>query len=229
MALNAGPVFKFNEAISFFVGVDTQAEIDELWEKLIAGGGSPSRCGWLKDKYGLSWQIVPNALGQMLSDKDPAKVRPLHERDAADVQARCREAARGVQRRVARFAGRLFGRARLLRCLLRRRLLHGSASGLLCLSLPSSSPHASSRPSAPLLRRGRLRFRLRREHVLQIVGFAQPVGDRRFHLVTMRDVEDVVHASSSTPDRPASPAARAPSAPGTRTTSRYFRFGRTKK
>jgi predicted 3-demethylubiquinone-9 3-methyltransferase (glyoxalase superfamily) len=73
MALNAGPVFKFNEAISFFVGVDTQEEIDELWEKLIAGGGSESRCGWLKDKYGLSWQIVPNALGQMLGDKDQAK------------------------------------------------------------------------------------------------------------------------------------------------------------
>jgi predicted 3-demethylubiquinone-9 3-methyltransferase (glyoxalase superfamily) len=73
MALNAGPVFKFNEAISFFVGVDTQAEIDELWAKLTADGGSESQCGWLKDKYGLSWQIVPNALGEMLSDKDSAK------------------------------------------------------------------------------------------------------------------------------------------------------------
>jgi predicted 3-demethylubiquinone-9 3-methyltransferase (glyoxalase superfamily) len=73
MALNAGPVFTFNEAISFFVGVDTQAEIDEYWDKLIAGGGSPSQCGWLKDKYGLSWQIVPNALGEMLSDKDSEK------------------------------------------------------------------------------------------------------------------------------------------------------------
>jgi predicted 3-demethylubiquinone-9 3-methyltransferase (glyoxalase superfamily) len=73
MALNAGPVFKFNEAISFFVGVDTQQEIDELWDKLIAGGGAPSQCGWLKDKYGLSWQIVPNTLGQMLGDPDPAK------------------------------------------------------------------------------------------------------------------------------------------------------------
>jgi predicted 3-demethylubiquinone-9 3-methyltransferase (glyoxalase superfamily) len=73
MGLNAGPMFTFNEAISFFVGVDTQAEIDELWDKLIAGGGSPSQCGWLKDKYGLSWQIVPNTLGQMLSDPDPAK------------------------------------------------------------------------------------------------------------------------------------------------------------
>ena len=73
MALNAGPIFTFNEAVSFFVGVDTQAEIDEYWDKLIAGGGSPSRCGWLKDKYGLSWQIIPNALGEMLSDKDPEK------------------------------------------------------------------------------------------------------------------------------------------------------------
>jgi predicted 3-demethylubiquinone-9 3-methyltransferase (glyoxalase superfamily) len=73
MALNAGPVYKFSEAISFFVGCDTQPEIDQLWQKLTADGGAPSRCGWLKDKFGLSWQIVPNTLGMMLSDKDPAK------------------------------------------------------------------------------------------------------------------------------------------------------------
>ena len=73
MALNAGPHFKFNEAISFFVGCETQQEIDELWAKLSADGGASSRCGWLKDKFGLSWQIVPNALGRMLSDKDAAK------------------------------------------------------------------------------------------------------------------------------------------------------------
>jgi predicted 3-demethylubiquinone-9 3-methyltransferase (glyoxalase superfamily) len=73
MALNAGPHFKFNEAISFFVGCETQQEIDELWAKLTADGGEPGRCGWLKDKFGLSWQIIPNALGQMLGDKDPAK------------------------------------------------------------------------------------------------------------------------------------------------------------
>jgi predicted 3-demethylubiquinone-9 3-methyltransferase (glyoxalase superfamily) len=73
MALNAGPMFKFTEAVSFFVGCETQEEIDELWAKLTADGGSPSRCGWLKDKFGLSWQIVPTALSRMLSDKDPAK------------------------------------------------------------------------------------------------------------------------------------------------------------
>jgi predicted 3-demethylubiquinone-9 3-methyltransferase (glyoxalase superfamily) len=73
MALNAGPMFKFTEAISFFVGCETQHEIDELWGKLTADGGSPSRCGWLKDKFGLSWQIIPNTLGRMLSDKDAAK------------------------------------------------------------------------------------------------------------------------------------------------------------
>lgn len=73
MALNAGPHFKFSEAISFFVGCETQQEIDELWEKLTADGGAPSRCGWLKDKFGLSWQIIPNSLGGLLSDKDPAK------------------------------------------------------------------------------------------------------------------------------------------------------------
>jgi predicted 3-demethylubiquinone-9 3-methyltransferase (glyoxalase superfamily) len=72
MALNAGPEFKFTEAISFFVNCETQQEVDELWEKLTEGG-EESMCGWLKDKYGLSWQIVPNALGEMLSDPDPEK------------------------------------------------------------------------------------------------------------------------------------------------------------
>jgi predicted 3-demethylubiquinone-9 3-methyltransferase (glyoxalase superfamily) len=72
-ALNGGPLFKFTEAISFFVNCETQEEVDELWEKLTAGGGSPQRCGWLKDKYGMSWQIIPKALGEMLGDKDPQK------------------------------------------------------------------------------------------------------------------------------------------------------------
>jgi predicted 3-demethylubiquinone-9 3-methyltransferase (glyoxalase superfamily) len=73
MALNGGPHYKFNEAVSLFVGCETQEEIDELSARLTAGGGEPGRCGWLKDKFGLSWQIVPNALGRMLSDKDAAK------------------------------------------------------------------------------------------------------------------------------------------------------------
>jgi predicted 3-demethylubiquinone-9 3-methyltransferase (glyoxalase superfamily) len=73
IALNAGPQYKFTEAVSFFVGCDTQEEIDTLWAKLTADGGSPSQCGWLKDKFGLSWQIVPNSLGRMLGDKDPAR------------------------------------------------------------------------------------------------------------------------------------------------------------
>ena len=73
MALNAGPHFKFNEAISFFVGCETQQEIDELWARLTADGGAPGQCGWLKDKFGLSWQIVPNALGRLMGDKDAAK------------------------------------------------------------------------------------------------------------------------------------------------------------
>jgi predicted 3-demethylubiquinone-9 3-methyltransferase (glyoxalase superfamily) len=73
MALNAGPQYKFTEAVSFFVGCETQQEIDDLWTNLTADGGAPSRCGWLKDKFGLSWQIIPNSLGRMLSDKDPAK------------------------------------------------------------------------------------------------------------------------------------------------------------
>ena len=72
MALNGGPHFKFNEAISLFVNCTTQAEVDELWEKLTADG-EESRCGWLKDKFGLSWQIIPSALGEMLSDPDRQK------------------------------------------------------------------------------------------------------------------------------------------------------------
>jgi|SRR6516162_7153994 len=72
IALNAGPMYKFNEAVSFFVSCDTQAEVDELWEKL-SEGGSKGRCGWLKDKFGLSWQIIPKALGELMGDPDPIK------------------------------------------------------------------------------------------------------------------------------------------------------------
>lgn len=72
MALNGGPEFTFTPAISLFVNCETQEEVDELWEKLSAGG-KKERCGWLKDKYGLSWQIIPSALGQMMQDKDPRK------------------------------------------------------------------------------------------------------------------------------------------------------------
>lgn len=72
IALNGGPTFKFTEAFSLFVSVDTQEEVDELWAKLSAGGAE-SQCGWLKDKYGLSWQVVPKALMTYLSDPNPAK------------------------------------------------------------------------------------------------------------------------------------------------------------
>ena len=71
-ALNGGPVFTFTPAISMFVNCETQEEVDELWEKLSAGG-EKSRCGWLKDKYGLSWQIIPSALGKLMNDPDPEK------------------------------------------------------------------------------------------------------------------------------------------------------------
>jgi predicted 3-demethylubiquinone-9 3-methyltransferase (glyoxalase superfamily) len=72
MALNGGPIFKFTEAISFVVNCKTQEEVDELWEKL-SDGGEEGPCGWLKDKFGLSWQIVPTVLGEMMSDKDAKK------------------------------------------------------------------------------------------------------------------------------------------------------------
>lgn len=72
MALNGGPMYKFTEAISMFVSVETQAEVDDLWDALLVGG-APSQCGWLKDKFGLSWQIIPTALGELMGDPDPAK------------------------------------------------------------------------------------------------------------------------------------------------------------
>ena len=73
VALNGGPHFKFTEAISLVVNCDTQEEIDEYWQKLAADGGREVECGWLKDKFGLSWQLVPRILGEMMVDKDPAK------------------------------------------------------------------------------------------------------------------------------------------------------------
>jgi predicted 3-demethylubiquinone-9 3-methyltransferase (glyoxalase superfamily) len=73
-ALNGGPVFKFNEAVSFQISCETQEEVDHYWSKLSAGGDeSAQQCGWLKDKYGLSWQVVPTILPQLLMDPDPAK------------------------------------------------------------------------------------------------------------------------------------------------------------
>jgi predicted 3-demethylubiquinone-9 3-methyltransferase (glyoxalase superfamily) len=71
-ALNGGPHFSFTPAISLFVNCETQQEVDELWEKLVAGGRQ-DRCGWLQDRFGLSWQIIPTALGKLLGDKDPEK------------------------------------------------------------------------------------------------------------------------------------------------------------
>lgn len=74
MGLNGGPNFSFTPAISFFVNCETQEEVDHYWDKLLQGG-QPQQCGWLTDKFGVCWQIVPNALGEMMSDKDPEKSR----------------------------------------------------------------------------------------------------------------------------------------------------------
>ncbi len=78
-ALNGGPQYTFNEAISFFVDCESQAEVDDLWAKLTANGGEEGPCGWLKDKFGLSWQIVPNEMMQLMSDSDPAKAQRVTE------------------------------------------------------------------------------------------------------------------------------------------------------
>jgi predicted 3-demethylubiquinone-9 3-methyltransferase (glyoxalase superfamily) len=88
-ALNGGPAFTFTPAISFFVNCETQAEVDELWEKLSAGG-STQRCGWLQDKFGVSWQIVPSILGKLLQDKDAAKstrvMKAMMQMDKLDIR-----------------------------------------------------------------------------------------------------------------------------------------------
>jgi len=79
IALNGGPQFKFTEAVSFSVDCRTQEEVDRLWERLTEGGGEEGACGWLKDKYGLSWQINPTILGEMLADKDRRKAGRVME------------------------------------------------------------------------------------------------------------------------------------------------------
>ncbi len=87
MALNGGPMFQFSPAISFVVNCETQEEVDRLWEKL-SEGGKPDRCGWLKDKFGVSWQIVPAALGEMMQDKDKAEpvMKALLQMSKIDIQ-----------------------------------------------------------------------------------------------------------------------------------------------
>lgn len=88
IALNGGPMFQFTPAISLYVDCQTQEEVDDLWRKL-GDGGKPGRCGWLTDKFGLSWQIIPKALGEMLSDPDPARsqrvMKAMLEMDKIDI------------------------------------------------------------------------------------------------------------------------------------------------
>jgi len=89
-ALNGGPQFKFTESVSFVVNCKTQEEVDYFWEKLIAGGGRESACGWLKDKFGLSWQVTPTVLIDMLNDKDARKaervMKAMMEMDKIDIK-----------------------------------------------------------------------------------------------------------------------------------------------
>jgi predicted 3-demethylubiquinone-9 3-methyltransferase (glyoxalase superfamily) len=75
IALNGGPHFQFNEAISFSIDCKSQAEVDYYWDRLTADGGKPGQCGWLKDKYGVSWQVVPARMIELLKDRDPGRAR----------------------------------------------------------------------------------------------------------------------------------------------------------
>lgn len=77
--LNGGPEFKFSEAVSMSIAVDGQAEVDRLWDRLIADGGAPGRCGWLKDKYGLSWQVVPREMARLMGGPDPGRAKRAME------------------------------------------------------------------------------------------------------------------------------------------------------
>jgi predicted 3-demethylubiquinone-9 3-methyltransferase (glyoxalase superfamily) len=90
IGLNAGPMYSFNEAVSFFVNCDSQQEVDDFWNKLTAGGGKPGRCGWLKDKFGLSWQIIPSAMSKLMGDKDRQKtgrvVQAMRQMDKIDIK-----------------------------------------------------------------------------------------------------------------------------------------------
>ena len=79
IALNAGPHFKFNEAVSFVIDCDTQADVDHYWSKLTSGGGQESMCGWLKDKYGLSWQVTPKILPKLMTESDKEKSKRVME------------------------------------------------------------------------------------------------------------------------------------------------------
>ena len=104
-ALNGGPLFKFSEAFSFVVNCENQQEVDEYWSKLTSGGGQESQCGWLKDKFGFSWQIVPTALGKLMSDKDPQKANRVMEAllkmkklDIATLEAAARGEAAAISR-----------------------------------------------------------------------------------------------------------------------------------
>lgn len=98
MAFNGGPLDKFNHAISFYIECDTQAEIDELWNKLLANGGTPEQCGWLRDKWGVAWQIAPRFLGDAMADKDRAVAKRVGEEMMRQVKldlAKLQAAAKG--------------------------------------------------------------------------------------------------------------------------------------
>jgi predicted 3-demethylubiquinone-9 3-methyltransferase (glyoxalase superfamily) len=79
LALNGGPHFKFTEAVSLVVNCESQQEVDEMWSKLLAGGGQESQCGWLKDRFGLSWQVTPTRLPELIADPDPQKAKRVME------------------------------------------------------------------------------------------------------------------------------------------------------
>ncbi len=105
MALNGGPMFTFTPAISLFVKCETQAEVDTYWQELTADGGKPGQCGWLKDKFGMSWQVVPTALLEMLQDQDAVKAsrvaQAMQKMALGEQQAKTRQAVANADKAEA--------------------------------------------------------------------------------------------------------------------------------
>jgi len=155
MALNGGPQFRFTEAISLFVSCKTQEEVDRLWDALSAGG-EESQCGWLKDKYGLSWQIIPEVLGELLGDPDSRESRASHESDAPDAQDRHPETEASRRPTLSELAishrsRTATGRQRPVNCE-RSRLSFAFAACPSTLILPSS-PRGTRPPSQVMAKR----------------------------------------------------------------------------
>ena len=135
VGINGGPEFTFDEAVSFEIDCETQEEVDYYWERL-TDGGEEGPCGWLKDRFGLSWQVVPTGMDELFADPDPERARARDGGDAEDAQARHRRAAGGRRRREL---------ARVTRAAIGVQLGHAGAQGVSCSARGGVVPRAGGR------------------------------------------------------------------------------------